>query len=880
MVMNTDISTVLLAIGLLGAAVLLALVFAPGRRARLVARAHAAALEAAGDGILVVDQRNRILYANAAARAALRFESGRRGRSLPAAPKAIQTLLEQEGGRKVRLKSASGRCFEAWATAAESRGPLKRARAVLTRDVTRRTRDERRLVRLAHYDSLTGLANRRLFLETLTQTIEGARRAGERAALFYVDLDQFKAINDSLGHAAGDALLQTLAERLRVNTRGEALAELGVPEGTRIELARLAGDEFAVVVQRIEDSKAAAHMAQRLLEVIAKPMEIAHHSLHNSASVGVAIFPEDGDEIETLLRNADAALYTAKSRGRNRFARYEASFEARANRAQAIDERLRTAIERGELRVHYQPKIDVISGAVAGFEALLRWSSAELGEVGPGEFIPVAESRGLIGELGAWCLDETCRQIRSWQDAGWTVVPVSVNVSSVQFTETDLQRVVTSALRKHEIDPQLLELELTESLLLDEGDATELTLRDLGAIGIRFALDDFGTGYSALTYLNRFNLDVLKIDRGLLREIHSDASAAGIAAAVVSMAHSLGLIVVAEGVDLEAQLDPLREMKCDQIQGFLFAPALPAEEAQRFMARAGERPPIARPGASPSQDLPASRMHSVGDAEASFPALKAATPATASDLEIDAGMAPLDEESRMLVVDDEHATLGPLALRLGRLGFDLHYASAADEAHLLIAQERDSIRLLATSPAADVSEVKALLDDLGAETGRHPPYLVIGERPDDESLARIREVEPTAVLWAPFDDAELRYVVKSALADSSAVAERREPRVPVDLVANVRRDNRREIVVLSSLSPRGAFIEMADPLPVGSQVRLDFDLDGNLVRGFARVVYRQFEGSERPAATSGVGVFFYGFDRATQQVLLRAVKAREAKYRI
>jgi diguanylate cyclase (GGDEF)-like protein len=878
--MTTDIQTVLLALGLLGAVVLLALGFASARRARRLTRAHAAALDAAGDGILVVDHRLRILHANTAARAALKLESGGRRRSASATPRAIRTLLEQEEGRKVRLKAASGRVFEAWATAAERRGPLRGVRVVLTRDVTRRTRDERKLVQLAQTDSLTGLANRRLFLEMLTQAIAGARRSGERAALFYLDLDQFKAINDSLGHAAGDALLQTLAERLRAQVRRDALADVGVREGARIGLARLAGDEFAVVAPNVEDSKVVAAMAQRLLELIAKPMEIAHHTLHNSASVGVAIFPDDGDDIETLLRNADAALYTAKSRGRNRFARYEASFEARANRAQAIDERLRTAIERDELRVHYQPKIDVVSGSVAGFEALLRWNSAELGEVGPGEFIPVAESRGLIGELGAWCLDETCRQIRSWQDAGWMVVPVSVNVSSVQFTETDLQRVVTSALRKHDLDPQLLELELTESLLLDEGEATELTLRDLGAIGIRFALDDFGTGYSALTYLNRFNLDVLKIDRGLLREIHSDASAAGIAAAVVSMAHSLGLIVVAEGVDLEAQLDPLREMKCDQIQGFLYAPALPAEEAERFMARAGERPPIARPGGSPSEDLPAIRAPGAGDSDASFPALRVAAPIDAPDLEIDAGMAPSEEGARMLLVDDACASLGPLALRLGRLGFDLHYASAADEAHLLIAQERDSIRLLATSPAADMREVKALLDDLGEGAAVRPPYVVIGERPDDESLALIREAEPTGVLWAPFEDVELRYVVKSALVDARSVAERREPRVPVDLVANVRRENLREIVVLSSLSPRGAFIEMADPLPVGSQVRLDFDLDGNLVRGFARVVYQRFESSEQLAITSGVGVYFYGFDRETQQILLRAVKAREAKYRI
>jgi len=862
----------------LAAAALCALAFGSHRRARLVARAQAAALDAAGDGVVVVDRRGRILHANAAARSTLKLGTPRAGRSLPSAPAAIQTLLGQPGRRKARLKSAAGRFFEAWTTAAESGGPWRGARAVLTRDITRRTRDERRLVRLAHYDSLTGLANRRLFLETLGQAIEEARQASERVAVFYIDLDQFKSINDSLGHAAGDALLQTLAERLRVNMRDDAVAGLGARHGTRIGLARLAGDEFAVVAQHVEDPKAAAELAQRMLELIARPMEIAQHTLHNSGSIGLAIYPDDGADVETLLKNADAALYTAKSRGRNRFVRYEASIEARANRAQAIDERLRTAIERGELRVHYQPKIDVVSETVAGFEALLRWSSAELGDVGPAEFIPVAETRGLIGELGAWCLNETCRQIRSWQDAGFALVPVSVNVSSVQFTETNLQRVVTAALRAHGVDPELLELELTESLLLHEEDDAELTLRDLSAIGIRFALDDFGTGYSALTYLNRFNLDVLKIDRKLLREIHSDASAAGIAAAVVSMAHSLGLTVVAEGIDLEAQLDPLREMKCDQIQGFLYAPALPAQEAQRFLARAGEPAPTARPGASESLDLPAMRAPSDGEADASFPALKTAAAPAVPDLEIDAGIAPVQQGSRILLVDDASAALGPLALRLGRLGFDLHYASAADEAHLLIAQERGSIRLLAISPAADLGAVRALVDDLGDEGGRRASFVVIGEKPDEPSLARIREAGASGVLWAPFDDAELRYLVKTALADTRDIVERREPRVPVDLVANLRRDDRRETVVVSSLSPRGAFVEMANPLPAGSQFRLDFELDGGLFRGFARVVYQQLEDPEQPATPSGMGVAFYGTDRAMQQMLLRAVKAREAKY--
>jgi diguanylate cyclase (GGDEF)-like protein len=895
------------------AAVLCSLVLSSGRHSRLVALARIAATRAAGDGILVVDSRDRIFHANDTARKALNLAAEPARPEVRAAlPVAIQELLSEPEGRRLRLKSASGRFFEAWLTGRQGTGPMKGMRALLLRDITGRYRDERRLVRLAHYDSLTGLGNRRLFLDNVKQAIAAASASGDLAALLYLDLDRFKEINDSLGHAAGDTLLQTLAERFRDYLRSEDLEGLGIGAGARVGIARLAGDEFAIIAPRLTDPEVAAELARRLLRLAERPIEIAERSLTCSASIGIALFPKDAHDVETLLRHADSALYAAKSRGRNRFAFYESSFDAKAERRHTIEQGLREALERGGLRLHYQPKIDVVLGTVVGLEALLRWKSDELGEVGPGEFIPVAEERGLIGTIGAWCLHEASGQIRSWREAGFAPVPVSVNVSSAQFQDTDLQRVVSEALTRHEVDPQLLELELTESLLLEEGENTALTLRDLRAIGVRIALDDFGTGYSALTYLNRFPLDVLKMDRGLLRDIETNPAAAGIASAVVSMAHSLGLCVVAEGIDSEGQLPLLRKMHCDQIQGFLYAPALPAEDVQRFLARPGEQPPIAefsasQPGRLPAgteateelekddpappdvlatppipqidADLPSNRMPDAARQDHDEP--RAELPATSSaDSEVRRSLLrTADDGCRVLLLDDGSGAVGPLALRLSRLGIDVHYASALDEARLFVAQERAAIRLLAVPPTIDLGHAQAVRAALTRETGATPPLVVIGEKPGAATRSRIREAGATWTLWAPFDDIELRFVLKSALALPRELSLRREPRVPVDLVAKVQAGGRREMAVMSSLSPRGAFVEMSDPLPVGSQLRLEFELSTDRFRLFARVVHRQQDDPDRPlSAPAGMSVVFHEPDRAADLALRKAVEESAARY--
>jgi diguanylate cyclase (GGDEF)-like protein len=758
---------------------------------------------------------------------------------------------------------------------------------VLVRDITRQRHDKRNLIRLAHYDSLTGLANRRLFLKNLDRAIEAASLSGEVAALLYIDLDHFKETNDSLGHSGGDVVLQQMAARFLEHLRPEHFGGSTLPMGARFHLARLSGDEFALVVTKIADAEAAREVADRILQVVGEPAQIGERIVTTSASVGIALFPRDGGSVEALIRSADAALYAAKTHGRNRASFYESSIDAGKERSANLAEALRRAIDRSELTLHYQPKVDVVSEATVGFEALLRWESPELGTVGPKDFIPVAEERGLIDEIGAWCLEEACREIRRWRDAGFVPVPVSVNVSPVQFREDNLQRAVTDALKAHDVEPDLLEIELTESLLLDEGDNTARCLRDLRAIGVRVALDDFGTGYSALAYLNIFPLDVLKLDRIFLREIHFDRSAAKIVSAVVSMAHGLGLTVVAEGVDSEEQLPVLREMQCDQIQGFLYSPAVPADDAVRLLARPGGRPPVVPFGGSSLGNLPAET--SSGEEVATEPALKSGADtsdadtsgADTSDVDLPDAASPEEEIPGLLLVDDGAASLESLTvrlMRLGGIGIDLQYASLPDEARLLIEQEENTVQALVMPPTIDLDAAVSIRASLAQKLRAQPPIVVIGEEPDPSVRSRLRELRDLSVLWSPFDDNELAFVLRAALTPHHLLSRRLEIRVPVNLTARIKTSRLKESVVLSSLSPRGAFLEMSDPLPVGASIRLEFDLSTDSFHLFARVVYQAQEDPDCLFSNSGIGVTFYGADRTTERELGKAVTERAARY--
>jgi diguanylate cyclase (GGDEF)-like protein len=452
-----------------------------------------------------------------------------------------------------------------------------------TQDMTSRKRSEERIRFLAHFDSLTGLSNRLRFQEQLKRACDVAASSGAQMALLYLDLDHFKRINDTLGHAAGDQLLQGVAELLLEHVRDSDVVSRGVEPEAAAEVCRLGGDEFAVLLSRIQDPEDAGLVAGRILGALPSPMQAGGYEVSSTASIGIALYPSDGSDAETLVKHADRALYQAKEAGRNAFRFFSETMNAWPVRRIRLERLLRTAVGRDELRLLYQPRVDLRSRQVRAVEALLRWESRELGPVSPREFVRVAEETGLIGEIGNWVLRTACVQIRSWAEQGFGDVTVSVNVSTRQFLHGDLRDAVSDALREAEASPHSLELEITESAILKDDEGTAVVLRDLRAMGVRVSLDDFGTGYSSLSYLPRFPLDVLKLDRCFVRDVNTDPSAAAIATAVIAVAHSLQLGVVAEGVDEPEQALLLQERGCDEIQGFLVSPPVDAETcAQLF----------------------------------------------------------------------------------------------------------------------------------------------------------------------------------------------------------------------------------------------------------------------------------------------------------
>jgi diguanylate cyclase (GGDEF)-like protein len=433
----------------------------------------------------------------------------------------------------------------------------------------------------ADRDGLTGLASRQSFMKSVNDALSRAKRGGYPAALLYIDLDRFKGINDTLGHAAGDAILQQVARLLKGQVRPtDVVGSPGSPGSAAV--SRLGGDEFTVLLSKVRRAEDAGDVVRRILEVMKVPVSVSGHEISTSASVGIAVFPQDGEDAETLLKRADLAMYEAKARGPGAYRFYQPSMGQTLLRRLEIEGHLRYALERDELEVRYQPRVDLRSEIVAGVEALLRWNSRELGWVQPKEFIPVAEETGLIVPIGAWVLETACAQLARWQRLGWPGLRLSVNVSSQQFASSDVAKTATEALRFNGLPPETLELEITESLILGENDRTALALRDLRAIGVTLALDDFGTGYSSLSFLTRFPLDVLKIDRSIASQVTADPAAASVVEAVVAMGRRMGLRIVAEGVDALAQALQLRKLGCDEIQGFLISEALTAEEWGEF----------------------------------------------------------------------------------------------------------------------------------------------------------------------------------------------------------------------------------------------------------------------------------------------------------
>ena len=431
-------------------------------------------------------------------------------------------------------------------------------------DITERKRHEAELEFRTNRDPLTGLANRNLLRDRLAQSLAFATRHEHPIWIVFVDLDRFKFVNDTLGHLAGDELLKKVAERLQ-----GAVRETDT-------VARLGGDEFVLLLPERTDAALSTIVVQRIMEAIARPLTIEGHEFFLTCSVGVSAFPADGDDVETLIKHADIAMYRAKETGRNNFQFYMATMNQQALDRLRLEGDLRTALERHEFLLHYQPQVDLRSGRIVGMEVLLRWQHPELGMVPPLRFIGLAEETGLIVPIGAWALRTACEQVKTWQTQGLGYLRVSVNLSARQFNQRDLTQSIADILRDTGLDPHYLEIELTESMVMTDVDHTVGILRDLKALGVQVSIDDFGTGYSSLSYLKRFPIDVLKIDQSFVRDITLDPDDAAIVTSIISLAHNLRLNVIAEGVETEAQLQYLQRHGCDEIQGYYFSRPVPA----------------------------------------------------------------------------------------------------------------------------------------------------------------------------------------------------------------------------------------------------------------------------------------------------------------
>ena len=434
-------------------------------------------------------------------------------------------------------------------------------------------RAEKQIKHLAYHDTLTGLPNRVLFHDRLQQALSQAVREGYTMGLMFLDLDRFKIINDTLGHDVGDELLKAVSQRL-VNC---------IRQGDTV--VRLGGDEFTIILPNISKAGDAAFVAQKILDTLAEPFLLSQQELHITSSIGISLYPNDGKNTQTLIKNADIAMYRAKDLGKNNYQFYTADMNSRALESITMENALRHALERDELLLHYQPQVDIRSGRIVGMEALLRWSHPEFGLVSPAKFIPIAEETNLIIPIGEWVLRTACAQGKRWRDQGLPVWRMAVNLSARQFRQRDLLRQVGGILRETGFDPHHLELEITESLLMQGAGQTIEILEEFDAMGIHLSLDDFGTGYSSLSYLKRFPIDTVKIDRSFVRDIHTDPNDAALASAIIAMAHSLRLSVIAEGVETEEQLAFLRERECNEYQGYYFSKPLPAGEIEQ-LARA------------------------------------------------------------------------------------------------------------------------------------------------------------------------------------------------------------------------------------------------------------------------------------------------------
>ncbi|MET0962855.1 MAG: EAL domain-containing protein [Noviherbaspirillum sp.] len=542
--------------------------------------------EASSEGILIIDPQGRILDVNRAVCRSTNLDLddllGMNPRMLldarnppeffSAITEAALKLGSWQG--EAWLKRKGREPYPAWLVlnaVRDAQGQVSHYIAI-SLDISERKKNEQRIAYMAQHDALTGLPNRSLCQERLQMAIGQARRDGLRVAVLFVDLDRFKNINDSLGHHVGDGLLRSIASRLSAAVR---------PGDT---VSRLGGDEFVVILNGITNVEEIGKIVdQRLISLIRQPHHVDGAELHVSCSVGVAVYPDDGEDIDRLMRHADVAMYQAKGTGRDNLQFFTPELNERVMRRLQLENDLRHAVEREELVLYYQPRIQAGSGALAGVESLVRWKHPQRGLIAPGDFIPIAEESGLIVGIGAWIIGQACRQHQLWRRAGVGAVPVSINLSAVQMREPGLCDTLRAALLQYAVEPQQIELELTESILMDKVDDTIAVLRDIKALGCAISIDDFGSGYSSLSYLYRFPIDKLKIDRSFIQNMRSAPQNLAVTNAIIGLGHTLGLQVVAEGVEHEADMALLRAAGCDELQGFYYSRALPAADAQAWI---------------------------------------------------------------------------------------------------------------------------------------------------------------------------------------------------------------------------------------------------------------------------------------------------------
>ena len=505
--------------------------------------------------------------------------------------KKVQELYAQPDAESYDLlQFKDGRIFERYSRPQKIMGRSV-GRVWSFRDITKRKKNEEQITQMAYFDVLTNLPNRYLFKDRLDQSILYAEKYKQLLAIIYLDLDDFKRVNDTFGHDFGDKLLQSVADRLEKKIRRVDTLSRFEEENLETTIARLGGDEFTLLLRDIKETQDASRVAQRIVDLFSQPFHIESRVIFISPSIGIALYPNDGRDVDTLLKNADTAMYHAKEKGKNNYQFFSENMNIEALERFYLESSMRSAIDKGELQLYYQPQYDSASGKVIGVEALVRWIHPLKGMLLPETFIPIAEESGLILPIGNWVLKTACEYNKSWQRAGLRPIYVTVNISGIQFKQRDFVESIAQTLIDTGLEPKYLELELTESILMEPTEKTFNALNELKATGVKITIDDFGKGYSSLGYLKRLPIDTLKIDRSFVRDIISNPDDRVIIKAIISLAHTLNMKVIAEGVETHEQLSYLQEQGTDGIQGFLLSEPMTPNSFMQLLKKEGQLHP-------------------------------------------------------------------------------------------------------------------------------------------------------------------------------------------------------------------------------------------------------------------------------------------------